>query len=219
MDHAYIEDNQIVDRYLMGRLSEEEAERFADHSIGCPQCLDSLALGERMQRGMRRVVVEGAFRAAVWTWWARAGAARRAVLAVAIATVIAVPVWLALRPPATIGTPGPQANVPVVRLSALRGPDARPPAARLALSPTSQWLVFALEVDGAGAEPLRVKLMAGEARLWMADDLRPNASDELVIGVPSAFLTGGDYRFLVERPAADGGWTPLSEFSFRADRP
>ncbi len=31
MDHATIDDEQVVDRYLMGRLPREEAERFARH--------------------------------------------------------------------------------------------------------------------------------------------------------------------------------------------
>ena len=42
MDHTEIEELQVVDRYLMGKLPEADAGRFEEHYLGCPRCLDEL---------------------------------------------------------------------------------------------------------------------------------------------------------------------------------
>jgi anti-sigma factor RsiW len=62
MDHAYIEEHQIADRYVSGTLPEEEAERFENHYLSCPECLDRLDLTESVQRGFRRMATQEAER-------------------------------------------------------------------------------------------------------------------------------------------------------------
>ena len=42
MDHNYIEQFDLIDRYLMGRLPSEESARFEEHFIDCPECIDRL---------------------------------------------------------------------------------------------------------------------------------------------------------------------------------
>ena len=58
MDHNYIEQEHIVDRYLMGKLSPSEADSFEEHYVSCKQCLDALEVAEIMQRGMKQVAAE-----------------------------------------------------------------------------------------------------------------------------------------------------------------
>lgn len=60
MDHEYIENNQVVDRYVLGRLSEAEADVFEDHYLTCDECLRRLELAEKFQRGFRQVAAEEA---------------------------------------------------------------------------------------------------------------------------------------------------------------
>ncbi len=55
MDHAYIDDNQVAERYLMGKLPPEEAARFEEHSMSCAECLDRLETAERLRLGLRTV--------------------------------------------------------------------------------------------------------------------------------------------------------------------
>jgi len=74
MDHDYIEEHQVADRYAMGTLPAAEAERFEEHYLSCPECLDRLELAESMQRGFRRVASEDAERLATarqlaWVAW------------------------------------------------------------------------------------------------------------------------------------------------------
>lgn len=73
MNHRDIEEHQVVDRYLMGRLAPEEAEVFEQHFLGCPECLERLELAEKLQLGFKAAAVQAAV--------ARATVARASVLA------------------------------------------------------------------------------------------------------------------------------------------
>jgi hypothetical protein len=42
MDHKYIEQFDLIDRYLMGKLPEDESERFEEHFVDCPACAGRL---------------------------------------------------------------------------------------------------------------------------------------------------------------------------------
>src|SRR5262245_64967773 len=87
----------------MGKLSAEEAERFEEHYLSCPECLDRLELAESMQRGFKRAAGEDAARLAaarqlaVVAWLSRLPRSRQmAVLAMALIIVALLPagfVW------------------------------------------------------------------------------------------------------------------------------
>lgn len=106
MKHPDIEEHQVIDRYLMGKLLPEEAEQFEEHYLSCQQCLDQLALGESMQRGFKRAAGQDAAHLAVirqlalFAWLSRLGRSRQAaVLAMALLVVVVavLPGSLALR--------------------------------------------------------------------------------------------------------------------------
>lgn len=46
MDHQYIEEHNLADRYLTRNLPPDERARFEEHFVDCPECLDRLALAE-----------------------------------------------------------------------------------------------------------------------------------------------------------------------------
>jgi hypothetical protein len=99
MDHAAIEEQQIVDRYVAGTLPAEEMERFENHYLSCPECLDRLELAESLQRGFKRMAgQDAAARAtarqlAVVAWLARLGRSRQAaVLMMAVFVLVLLPV-------------------------------------------------------------------------------------------------------------------------------
>jgi Putative zinc-finger len=58
MNHHDVEQDGVVDRYLLGRLPAEEAARFEEHYLGCAECVEQLELGERLHRGLRRAVAQ-----------------------------------------------------------------------------------------------------------------------------------------------------------------
>ena len=110
MDHPYIEENQVVDRYLLGTLPAAEAEPFEKHYLSCPECLDRLELAEAEQRAFKRLAEQEVERAAAarqlapvvgLAWLARLGRLGRsrqaAVLAMALLVAVLLPWGLALR--------------------------------------------------------------------------------------------------------------------------
>ena len=104
MNHADIEEREIVDRYVMGKLPAAEAERFEQHYLSCPECLDQLDLAESMQRGFKRAAGEDVARLAaarqlaLVAWLSRLGRSRQmAVMVMALLVVAVLPAGLALR--------------------------------------------------------------------------------------------------------------------------
>lgn len=55
MNHSHIDDHQVAELYLQGKLSPEEAARFEEHSMSCPECLDRLETAEKLRLGLRAV--------------------------------------------------------------------------------------------------------------------------------------------------------------------
>ncbi|HYG63232.1 MAG TPA: hypothetical protein VEL74_11675 [Thermoanaerobaculia bacterium] len=95
MDHSYIDEQQVAERYVLGQLSQEEADLFEEHYLHCTQCLDRLEAAEGLQRGLERVAEEEVARAVV----ARAGVlaavgrllrSRQAPLAVTLLLLVAL---------------------------------------------------------------------------------------------------------------------------------
>jgi hypothetical protein len=53
MDHKYIEELDLVDRYLMGRLDADESAEFEEHFVDCAQCVDRLRTTKDLIDGFR----------------------------------------------------------------------------------------------------------------------------------------------------------------------
>ncbi|HXU30697.1 MAG TPA: zf-HC2 domain-containing protein [Thermoanaerobaculia bacterium] len=104
MTHADIEERQIIDLYVMGKLPPEEAESFEDHYLDCPQCLDRLAAAESLERGFKRAARQDVARATVGrqlaalAWLGRLGRSRQmAVLLSCLLIAVGVPALLSFR--------------------------------------------------------------------------------------------------------------------------
>ncbi len=91
MDHSYIDEHQVAELYLLGKLSPEEAARFEEHSMSCPECLDRLETAETLRLGLRAVAArEVAVEAVKMGLLARLVRSRLAPLALTALLVIAV---------------------------------------------------------------------------------------------------------------------------------
>lgn len=60
MDHKYINELDLVERYLMGRSAAEETAEFEEHFVDCLQCVDRLKTTKALMDGLRIVVSEQA---------------------------------------------------------------------------------------------------------------------------------------------------------------
>lgn len=59
MDHESIQENQVPDRYLMGKLSTEERLQFGEHFVDCSICLEHLESLEGLRAGLRELAPPG----------------------------------------------------------------------------------------------------------------------------------------------------------------
>lgn len=58
MDHAYVEEHDLVEAYLAGRLSESDRDAFEAHYFDCETCLERLETANDFREGMRQVAAE-----------------------------------------------------------------------------------------------------------------------------------------------------------------
>ncbi len=58
VDHEEIENEQWIDRYVMGSLTDAEHELFSEHFVNCPSCLDQLTVAEAFQRDLKIVAAQ-----------------------------------------------------------------------------------------------------------------------------------------------------------------
>jgi anti-sigma factor RsiW len=112
MEHSYIEDHHIADRYLSGKLSIEERVRFEAHFVDCPECLDLLQTIDNFRAGLRTVAAEEATRLRTYLSVGQAGmlariallARRRqapllaiTILLIALPMALLIPEWMSAR--------------------------------------------------------------------------------------------------------------------------
>ena len=203
MDHAYVEEHGLIERYHQGRLLPAEEARFEEHFAGCAQCLELLVLDRGLRRGLRAVAVEEGARVArlgLLAWLARRGRGVQAGLMVAallVAAALPSAFFLTRTPPG--GLASPRGDTPLFLLRGFRG-DPGEPAATIDLARVEGFLVLAVEVDDdprfAGYR-VTVSDAAG-VTLFCQADLRPNAFESLMLTFPASFFAPGDYRLLVE---------------------
>ncbi len=58
-DHKKIEQEEIVERYVMRQLSEEEEAAFEEHFFGCDECFEKVKFTEKAIAGIRAAAKEG----------------------------------------------------------------------------------------------------------------------------------------------------------------
>lgn len=272
MDHEYIQERQVVDRYVQGRLPEAEADLFEDHFLTCEECLRRLRIAEKFQRGFRQVAAEEAA-GAVGILAAFLRSRRGLLLGSVLAVLLAASALLAVRS-ARLGRDLEEARARlaqtrveeerreaaarseaeslrarlaeerearsrmeeeagrprlsqaaqaaqaaraagawIVTLVPVRSGPAGEPAQRVALPPTPQWIVLALdlELDASGTFRAVLERQGGGA-VWTGEGLRPSPQGELAVGLDSSLLAPGDYRLRVEQ----GDGVPVARIAFRA---
>src|SRR5262245_49931950 len=98
MDHIFIEEHNIADLYLLGKLSDEERSRFEEHFIDCQECLERLETTDSFLDGLKRLAIEEAVRphayvqAGILAWAARFSRRRQAMLLLStILLLVALP--------------------------------------------------------------------------------------------------------------------------------
>src|SRR5688500_16267804 len=99
MDHRRIEEQNVAELYVTGRLSPEDEETFESHLLECSECRESVGWADDLRTSIRAVAAEDAARASVqlgFLAWVsrRTRTARAGLLMAALLAVAALPAWL-----------------------------------------------------------------------------------------------------------------------------
>ena len=93
MDHEYVQSQNLAERYVLGRLSEEEQVRFEDHFMACEVCLEEVEAVQDLAPALR---AEAARSAAVAVESVARDVEMRAGLGALLAAVLRRPAGRAL---------------------------------------------------------------------------------------------------------------------------
>jgi hypothetical protein len=100
VDHHAIDDHQLAERYVLGTLSEGEAELFEEHYLSCEECLERLEAAQGLAQGVRALAAEEAMvrvvtlQASFLSRWARLARSRAVPWALStLLMVLLVPLY------------------------------------------------------------------------------------------------------------------------------
>jgi len=229
MDRRYIEENQIIDRYLMNQLSDEEMETFEQFFLEDPELVQEIEFRKRFIRGIRKAERTGLLQSGddessgFWQWLPVMRPPFPAVAAVsaAILLVVAVLQYSQITHLQSVNEEqvsqigqlmAPQANTLLVPLGRTRGMTSRDePVVRVHLSPAVEQVILALDIEALGFDNYRLDLdREGAGQLWSSDsDIAPPA-----VVLPAGLLVPGDYYLQVYGARSGDELVPVSQFSF-----
>lgn len=229
MDHSTIKDQNVILLYIQGRLDAEEAERFEEHYLDCPECLEALELSRRLEDGLKGIAAEETARvtllAALSGWWQRQGRLAQTALAAVFAAVVVLP-WLILPPRISQlshdleRATAPQVNPPAWRLSPERSAGVNEePSAQILVGETPEWFTLSLDLPPqAGIGTLRVRVLGQDGTpLWRSGPLEGLETGQLEVSLHSSWLEAGRYDLEVEAlPEGEGSpGAVVGSYSFR----
>jgi hypothetical protein len=220
----------LVRRYLLGYLSEDEAEAFEARFVHDRGLLDELEEAERFIAGLRQVARDGRL-ADLRRRPARAGVAavfrspRSAWLAAAAGLVVAVGAsfyfygQLHQLRAELAQLRAPQVNTRIVDLEIMRGRlTPGTPARTVVLPAEPSWIVLAMDTGSTGAGEHRARLLDSAERVVAeSSGLLPDDLGIVYWSIHSSTLRQGDYH--AELRVADGSAEPEVRYAFRVIAP
>lgn len=244
MNHEDIAEQNIAERYLMGKLSPDESTRFEEHFVDCPLCLDNLEATERLRAALRPLAGQLGTPATVIAWPRSAWLAAAAALILAAGgslffvirvgdlqrnleqTRIASLAWkqrYEREHAASEAAPAGPLVGSTFFLSITRGPDSdtSEPANPVTVPSDPHWVILALEGNlEPGLQSVQATLQDSTGRsVWQQSGLRVAPREALSVILPSAILRAGNYTLKLEGLQADGRYRAAGRYRFRVATP
>jgi putative zinc finger protein len=240
MDHVFVEQHDVVLRYLRRALTPAEVQDFEAHFVDCPDCQDVLEHERDLQEAMKRVlpatapvprrsrhVAEWLAAAALLALAAYGGTAylqMRQALTDSSSRIHALEQQVAeARTRAEV--PAPVTTVTIVELTdadVTRSARGAADAPVVAVPPSASLVVLSLQIQNAGAYR---RFSAGlfrasstgrdQSPVWKADPLSQSSAASVGIALPPAVLTPGMYQVTLEGVTTDGRSLEVGRFPFR----
>jgi hypothetical protein len=211
MDHEKIKNEDIVDRYILGKLSAEEKQLFEEHYFGCDECFSAVQDADAVILGLKdlarngELVIAGAETRRTVPAWLKALIWRPA-FAYALAAVVLVlvyPAWRGVMKVSRLESEiealrQPQANATIHYLQQTRAGEAT----KIFLNPEDEAFVLNFNIlKGEIAAPqYRAQIVDQDGKsVWQGKNLK-SAGNFAVFSIAcrSTFFKGGLYTLQVD---------------------
>jgi hypothetical protein len=209
MDREFIARNQIVERYLGGRLPPRGAQDFERYCRAHPQELDEIALGEHVSAALRLLEAGGI--ALPWEvrkpWWQRAplllGASALALLLAVVSLVLAHKLGVrdhtiaSLRQLLTQQSLEPVSSTRQITLIPSRTPSSR--SAVTIGGSAAELADLRIDVSWSAFSSFRVTIdRLEQGRVAILHNVLRDSNGHLHLGLNSSALGPGDYQLTIE---------------------
>jgi hypothetical protein len=242
MEHSYIDEHSLIDRYVRGTMPSVERAAFEEHFLDCSYCLEQLEIAKSLREAVRISAADlpaspvAARKPSFGTWlqaifqWRWGAAVALACLLIVFSPAIVLYQQL-VRTRSELGQSqvafvrelenvrktfeNAQQSAPAVyALELTRGAEQ---VRNIEVPPTPQWMVFSVSIDVSQFPSYRATLHDSSERVvWHNDSIRPASPDAIGISVPSTVFTSGLYTLALEGVAANGSVNSLAKFELRA---
>ena len=229
MDRHYIEENQIIDRFLMNKLSEKEMAAFEQIFLEDPELVQEIEFRKRFIRGIREADRTGLLQlnndesSGIWQWLPvmRPSFPTVAAVSAAVLLMVAVLQYSQIARLQSVNEKqvnkigqltAPQVNTLLVPLGRTRGATiGDEPVIRVHLSSAVEQVILSLDIEPLSFDNYRLSLdREGAGRLWSSDsDSAPPA-----VVLPAELLTPGDYYLQIYGARSGDELAPVTQFSF-----
>ncbi|MGP8034886.1 MAG: hypothetical protein ACLPQ6_12205 [Steroidobacteraceae bacterium] len=212
MDRDFIARNQVVERYLSGKLPIKAATDFERYCKDHPELLDEMGLPERVNAGLRLLEASGKpepWQEASHPLWQQpavtiGSAALAALLALVLAVVAASSAGkthkiLDLQRQVSERTLDPAASTRVIRLLPNRSSATNTPA--IVVGGGAEAMLADLRIDESRSpyREFRVTIdRIDQGRVMVIDNLTKDSNGHLRIALNSSALGPGNYLFTIE---------------------
>ena len=229
MDRRFIEENQVIDRYLMNKLSVKEMEAFEQFFLEDPEVVQEIELRKRFIRGIRKADRTRLLQlgddesSSIWRWLpvVRPSFPTVAAVSTAILLMVAILQYRQIGRLENVNEKqvnqirqmmAPQANTLLVPLRRTRGSLAgAEPVIRVHLSSAVEQVILEVDIEPPNFDNYRISLERdGTGRLWSdeSDNIPP------AVVVPAGLLIPGDYYLRINGVGSGEVLAPVAQFSF-----
>jgi hypothetical protein len=228
MDLKLIEQKQLVERYLLGRLTPPEARFFEQLIRKSPQLADSIGLPETLKRTMRLLDETGTeWREAPPRFWHKPAFPLALGGALVLAATLAVGGWLAnrelraenarLEETAARGLLKAPAQSAILRVTPGR-PGETVPTVGLGSRTAPTMAELRVNVAFARGNLYEATIRRDDGTFWARlDNLVRDSNGELRLGLNSGAFAAGTYEVRIEAVNLRGEGTPVGKLRLRVD--
>lgn len=228
MDLKIIEQKQLVERYLLGRLSPPEARFFEQLIRRSPQLAEQVGLPDTLKRTMQLLDETGTeWRESPPRFWHKAAVPLGLAGALALALAVAIGTWLAkrdlaaehaaLRDEAQRGLLFAPTQQATVRVTPAR-PGERIPTVTLGSRATPSMAELRIDTSYVRGNLYKATFKRDDGTFWARfDNLLRDSNGELRIAVNSGAFAAGTYDVAIESVNLRGDGEIVGRLRLRID--